>query len=220
VLTDILSDLIKASGASYFHRGGDEVVYGCWSNDKDIIAWMSANGISSYDQLLSYFVVKADAITRSLGATPVHWEEVFAAGVPLEKDTIVEVWTNSSVVSTVANAGYKVIAAPSDYWYLDHLTIPWTTMYTYEPTNGLSKAAASLIIGGEVGMWGEYVDENNFEGVVYPRAMAVGERLWSAQTVMDTASAKPRLLDQRCRMVQRGFRSAPVEPSFCALELV
>jgi hexosaminidase len=79
---------------------------------------------------------------------------------------------------------------------------------------------AKLIIGGEVGMWGEYVDENNFEGVVYPRAMAVGERLWSASTVTDTTAAKPRLLDQRCRMVQRGYRSAPVEPSYCASQLV
>jgi N-acetyl-beta-hexosaminidase len=129
---------------------------------------MTTNNVSSYNSLLSYFALKADAITRSLGATPVHWEEVFTAGVPLAKDTIVEgsflqrirlcfvithtvfmcdltVWTNSSVVASVVSAGYQVIAAPSDYWYLDHLTIPWTTMYTYDPTNGLTSSQVGFL---------------------------------------------------------------------------
>jgi hypothetical protein len=55
------------------------------------------------------------------------------------------VWTNSSVVASVVSAGYQVIAAPSDYWYLDHLTIPWTTMYTYDPTNGLTSSQVRFL---------------------------------------------------------------------------
>ena len=220
VLKDVISDILAASGSSFFHLGGDEVVYGCWKNDASISAWMTANHMTSYDSLLSYFVLQADAITRSLGATPIHWEEVFKAGVKVDKDTIFEVWTNSSQVLSVVSAGYQAIAAPSDVWYLDHLTTTWTTMYSYNPTAGLTNTQATLILGGEVGMWGEYVDETNFESVVYPRAFAVGERLWSAATVTDTTSAKPRLLDHRCRMVQRGYRSAPVEPGFCSVTFV
>lgn len=60
-------------------------------------------------------------------------------------------------------------------------------MYAYDPTTGLSTAEAERIIGGEVCMWGEHVDDMNWESIVYPRASAVGERLWStASTVVRT----------------------------------
>lgn len=80
---------------------------------------MQAQGITSYDDLLSYFVLKADAIVRSLGATPIHWEEVFTAGVKVDASTIFEVWTAQTQIADIVNANYRVIAAPSDVWYLE-----------------------------------------------------------------------------------------------------
>lgn len=62
------------------------------------------------------------------------------------------------------------------------------------------------------------MDENNIESSLYPRASAVAERLWSdpAQTA-DVSAATPRLLNQRCRLVNRGVASAPVQPAgYCA----
>lgn len=96
----------------------------------------------------------------------------------------------------------------------------WQVMYEYNPTNGLPSSKKSLIIGGEVAMWGEHVDDANFDSIVYPRANAVGERLWSQESVTDETSAHSRLLIQRCRMIQRGIRSSPVEPGFCATEYI
>jgi hypothetical protein len=40
------------------------VVYGCWSNDAEIVAWMTSHGVASYDDLLSYFVGKAQALAK------------------------------------------------------------------------------------------------------------------------------------------------------------
>ena len=65
-------------------------------------------------------------------------------------------------------------------------------------------------------MWGELIDENNIESVVFPRACAVAERLWSPASVTDQTSALNRLLAQRCRMVKRGIKSGPVQPGYCA----
>ena len=36
-----------------------------------------------------------------------------------------------------------------------------------------------LLFSGEAVMFGEHVDANNIQSVIYPRAAAVGERLWS-----------------------------------------
>jgi hexosaminidase len=93
-------------------------------------------------------------------------------------------------------------------------------MYGYDPCNGLNEQECSHIVGGEVCMWGEHVDEQNIDSIVFPRACAVGERLWSASSVIDTTDAHDRLLIQRCRLVQRGIRSSPVEPGFCSTTYV
>jgi hexosaminidase len=119
VVEKVLSDIISVSGAKYFHIGGDEVVYGCWKEDKSITEYMSANNIASYDDLLGYFVLRVDEIVRKLGATPVHWEEVFKAGVDVAPDTVFEVWTAQSQMASIAAANYSIISAPSDVWYLE-----------------------------------------------------------------------------------------------------
>jgi len=68
-------------------------------------------------------------------------------------------------------------------------------------------------------MWSEQVDDTCFDERVWPRASAVGERLWSPQTVNNIADAKSRLTLFRCRMAQRGIKGGPVQPDFCPLTL-
>ena len=62
-------------------------------------------------------------------------------------------------------------------------------------------AQLNLVVGGEVCMWGEYVDSTNFLPRYWPRASAPGERLWSPQEINSTSEAEPRLHIQRCRML-------------------
>jgi hexosaminidase len=212
-ITAILSDIVKATGAAALHTGGDEVVYGCWANDSSIVKYMSDNNIKSYDQLLGVFVNRVDGIVSSLGAVPMHWEEVFKAGVVVDPSTIFQVWTDASSIASITAANYSTIASTSSYWYLDHSVNTWQVMYTYDPAVNLTTTQQlDRLIGGEVTMWGEFVDETNLEQMIWPRANAVSERLWSPSTVVDTVDANARLLVQRCRMVKRGVKSAPVQP--------
>lgn len=75
--------------------------------------------MTSYNQLLEYFVLKVDDITRSYGSTPIHWEEVFKAGAKVGSDVIFEVWTVQDNIKMVVDSQFRVIAAPSDVWYLE-----------------------------------------------------------------------------------------------------
>lgn len=218
VLNGVLSDISTSTGTKYMHIGGDEVVYGCWANDTSITNWMAEQepAMTSYNQLLGYFVDKADGQIYDLGATPVHWEEVFTAGIRPDPRTIFQVWTEQSKIQAIVAAKYNVIASPSDVWYLDIASNTWDVMYNYDPSVGLSTTEKEYILGGETALWGERVDESNIIQQMYPRASAVAERLWSPETVTDIDYAKERLLIQRCRLIQRGFQSAPVEPGYCA----
>ena len=68
-----------------------------------------------------------------------------------------------------------------------------------------------LALGGEVDMWGEGVDDTNFEARVFPWASAVAERLWSPPArSSNTSEARPRLDTFRCLLVRRGIRAAPI----------
>lgn len=221
VVNSVLKDIHTATASKYVHIGGDEVVYGCWANDTSITDWMATNGVATYDDMLGYFVHRADDyILEDLGAVPVHWEEVFTAGIKCDPRVVFQVWTAQSQIKAIVQAEYDVIASPSDVWYLDHPDNTWSTMYAYDPTNDLSSTEAQHIKGGEVAMWSEHIDENNFDSIVYPRAAAVGERLWSPATVTDEDDAHARLLVHRCRLVNRGVRASPVEPSYCATTYV
>jgi N-acetyl-beta-hexosaminidase len=95
------------------------ISHSSWSNDTNIVDFMASKGWTSYNQLLEYFVLQVDDIVRSHGSTPVHWEEVFKAGAKVNSDVIFEVWTSQDQIKSVVQSKYRVIAAPSDVWYLE-----------------------------------------------------------------------------------------------------
>jgi N-acetyl-beta-hexosaminidase len=93
-------------------------------------------------------------------------------------------------------------------------------MYSYDPTAGLTDAQKALVLGGEVHIWSEQTDPVNLDGMVWPRASAAAEVMWSGRqdalgnnrTQLD---ASPRLAEMRERLVARGIRSGPVQMVFC-----
>ena len=227
---------------NFIHFGGDEVVYGCWGEDKRVSAFMRAHGFN-YDQLLNYYFTQLWQPLTTWAKHPVVWQEVFLSGVSLPPSAVVHLWQSPSggvTLEDVVNAGMRGIVSPG--WYLDHLDQTWQNMYAIDPLTNCSTAtvpssssspAASLgdsargcfnitdptkvglALGGEAAMWGEQVDETNLEARVWPRAAAVAERLWSAAHVNDVNEALPRLLAHRCRLVRRGVAAAPLQPGYC-----
>jgi len=169
----------------------------------------------------------------------IFWEEIFNMFVNREdnplikgKDTIIHVWGSGKdgrevIMQRALDSGYGVIL--SDGWYLDkqnpHPTTylfvdTWKYYYANEPTEGLNLTTSNdhLLLGGEVCQWGEEADETSIEVLIWPRAAAAAERLWSQKNVNDTESAMARLRYQRCRMSTRGIRSMPIRPDYCPFQ--
>jgi hexosaminidase len=69
--------------------------------------------------------------------------------------------------------GFRCIFSYQSTWYLDHLDAPWDKFYDTEPLLNITDPdEQSLVIGGEVCMWGETVDESNILQTIWPRAAA------------------------------------------------
>lgn len=133
---------------------------------------------------------------------------------------MVHVWLNRTLVEESTKAGHRTIL--SQGWYLDHIHggQDWDEMYANDPRSFPgTKLQKSLIVGGEACMWGEFIDNTNIEPSVWPRASAVAERLWS-NPKNDWKDAVPRIYEQRCRSLARGFYVRPTHgPDFCPVNV-
>jgi len=59
-------------------------------------------------------------------------------------------------------------------------------------------------------MWDENTDTSNIFQTVWPRMGAIAERLWSPRSMVNLTTAKPRMLEFRCLLNERGIAAAPV----------
>ncbi|KAL2257045.1 hypothetical protein VTK26DRAFT_746 [Humicola hyalothermophila] len=228
---------------AYFHTGGDEIN----RNDSMLDEGVRSNDTAVLQPLLQKFIDAQHRRVRAHGLTPITWEEIpLEWNVTMEKDTVVQSWLGGSSVKDLVSKGYKVIDSNYNYWYLDcgrgqyinfdngeafttffpftdwcSPTKNWRTVYSYDPTAGLSEEEAKLVLGGEVALWSETIDEQNLDTLVWPRAAAAAEVLWSGRVDPATGQnrsqmeAAPRLNEMRARLVARGIRSQPVQLTFC-----
>ena len=147
------------------------------------------------------------------------WDEFWVANLAALNSTVAEI-RSTAFVETLASGRKALTAGINEAWYLDHgianprfIQSDWEPCYLHDPFDGLSGIELENVLGGEVDMWGEGVDETNFEPRVFPGASAVAERLWSpADRSGSTVEAEPRLDGFRCLLVRRGIRAAPIGP--------
>ncbi|XP_055454423.1 beta-hexosaminidase subunit beta [Psammomys obesus] len=204
----------------FIHLGGDEVKFECWASNPNIQTFMKKKGFGNdFRRLESFYIQKILDITASLNKGSIVWQEVFENRVKLQPNTVVEVWKSEDyleMLNQVTAKGFPaVLSAP---WYLDLISYgqDWRRYYAEEPLKfDGSEKQKRLVIGGEACLWGEYVDATNLTPRLWPRASAVGERLWSPKTVTDLQNAYSRLAIHRCRMVSRGIAAQPLFTGHC-----
>ncbi|XP_065513738.1 beta-hexosaminidase subunit beta [Caloenas nicobarica] len=222
-MTKFFKEVSSVFPDAYIHLGGDEVDFNCWKSNPEVKEFMKKQGLGSdYAKLESYYIQKILDIVSSYNKGYMVWQEVFDNKAQLKPDTVVEVWMERNYayeLSNVTRAGFTtILAAP---WYLDYISYgqDWRKYYSVEPLNfSGSEKQKKLLIGGEACLWGEFVDATNLTPRLWPRASAVGERLWSSRNVTSLQDAYRRLTNHRCRMLRRGIAAEPVFVGYCAHE--
>ncbi|KAI9747548.1 MAG: hypothetical protein M4579_007440 [Chaenotheca gracillima] len=243
-LEKLFSDLLPRVHpySAYFHTGGDEVA----ANDYLLEEGVKSNDSTVISGLLQKFLDRNHDQVRKLGLTPMVWEEMLLQwNLTLGKDVVVQTWQTDEAVLQTVNKGHKALVGNYEYWYLDcgagqwlnfengapfqtyypfadycTPTKNWRLIYAYDPVGNIPADKHSLVLGGEVHMWSEQTDPVILDHMLWPRAGAAGEVLWSGRQDAQGQNrsqldAAPRLAEMRERLVQRGVRAGPVQMIFC-----
>ncbi|KAF8133347.1 glycoside hydrolase family 20 protein [Boletus edulis] len=236
--TALLSSVAKTLPSYYFSTGGDELNTNCYVNDT-LTQQQLKSANTTLAGALATFTNSTHSALIAEGKTPVVWEEqVLVWNLTLSKETIIMIWISSEDAAAVANLGYRIVHAPSNYFYLDcgagewlgddptgnswcDPFKTWSESYTFDPLANLTESQYSLVLGGEQILWAEQSGPENLDSIVWPRAASSAEIFWSAKqpsgAPLNVSEALPRLHDVRYRMVQRGLNPINLQPQWCAL---
>ncbi|KAL1129414.1 hypothetical protein AAG570_013941 [Ranatra chinensis] len=232
ILRRLYNDVIEIfKDTEIFHMGGDEVSFKCWNSIGAIKSWLKSHELpvneTGYLELWSMFQQRALAqwdTAAGHSATNIFlWSSQLTASEVIEqyldKDRyIIETWVDEddSLPDELLEKGYRLVMVTKSAWYLDHGFWGNTLYHNWKVAYNNQLPRHKGVLGGEAAMWGELVDGRGLDGRVWPRAAAVGERLWTdPPPSSSTTLPLERLMDHRARLVTRGLDPEAIAPQWC-----
>ncbi len=203
-LNRFIGEMTKIFPDAYFHIGGDEVNGEVWTSNPRIARFMKRKGFEKPSQLQTYFSQRVVRIVEKHGKKPIGWDEVLVPGLP--KNVMVQSWRGVDSLAAGARQGYTgILSAP---YYLDAMKSN-ETHYLADPIPAdttLTPEQQKLILGGEVCMWAEQLNEHTIDSRIWPRTAVMAERFWSPQSDRDVASMYRRLPGISIELEQAGLK--------------
>jgi hexosaminidase len=204
--TDVLDEVIELFPSQYIGVGGDECVKDQWRGDARTRERMHELGLTTEEELQSWFVRRLDDHLTSRGRRLFGWDEILEGG--LAPGATVASWRGETGALAAARAGHDVVLCPDHTMYLNYrqseradepipLVVPITVrhVYEFEPVpDGLTPEQAGHVLGAQANLWTEYMDSpRTLDYFAFPRLCALGEALWSsAPRDFDAFSARLR----------------------------
>ena len=211
---DFLNNLfeeISRLGLKSIHLGGDET--GAAWETVEIEKWAENRFGQNFKKghIINYWLNRVVRLAESHGLRLSMWNDFLREGGDLIDKDIVEkviwqVWLGNYSDAVKLGESAQVIYSSEGAYYLDHLDLRWDTMFSSEIGFG--------VLGGETCQWGEWSDEFDTISRVWPRAAAVGGRLWNLKEFLDerntlkgdpTKAAVP-LASWVCHVRKRGLQ--------------
>ncbi len=197
-LENVFDEVLPLFPGPYVHIGGDEAPKSRWEKCPHCQQRIAEEGLKDEHELQSYFVQRMESYLNGKGKSIIGWDEILEGG--LAPNALVMSWRGESGGIAAAKENHQVIMTPTDWCYFDYyqadmdvepLAIKQITtvekVYGYEPVPaGLTKAEKAMILGAQCNLWSEYVTNGDHaEYMVYPRAIAMSEVLWSPRESRD-----------------------------------
>lgn len=194
-LQEVLAQVMDLFPSRFIHIGGDECPKDHWRKCPVCQAKKKDAGLKDEEELQSYFVKRIERFLNSRGRRLIGWDEILEGG--LAPNAAVMAWRGTDGGIAAARAGHDVVMAPTTHLYFDYseATTPTEKVYSFEPIPaGLTAEQGMHILGAQAQMWTDHhPTEKEIERLVYPRACALAEVVWSPVHARDYNSFTQRL---------------------------
>ena len=202
-LKSFLTEMATIFPDQYVHIGGDETPAPDWKSNPRILAFMRAHSLKDSPALQAYFNMRINEILTGLNKRMEGWDEILNPALP--KNVVIQSWRGVASLAQGAQQGFEgVLSAP---YYLDAMK-PAGEHYLADPIpadSTLTPEQRKLILGGEVCMWAEHIDQRSLDSRLWPRTAAMAERFWSPASVRDVDDMYRRLESTSLELASLGL---------------
>jgi hexosaminidase len=213
-LQDVLNEVIPLFPGKYIHIGGDECPKDSWKSCPNCQQKIKELNLKDEHQLQSYFIQRMEKYINSKGKNIIGWDEILEGG--LAPNAAVMSWRGEEGGIAAAQQNHDVVMTPEKLVYFDYYQAPReteplaiggftpvSTVYNYEPVPAsFTSEQAKHVLGSQGNVWSEYMTTSDYvEYMVYPRAIALAEVLWSLresknyENFVERLKANQKLLD-------------------------
>lgn len=204
-LDEYFAEMTALFPDEYMHIGGDENNGKDWAANTNIQAWMKVHNIASAEALQTAFNHRLQAILSKHHRKMVGWDEILQPDLP--PDVVIQNWHGAEFLINAAKQGHQGLL--SQPFYLDHMRSA-EEVYSYDPIpagSNLTPAQEKLVLGGEICMWGEQVNDLAIDSRIWPRGAVIAERFWSPATTRDVADMYRRIGPMQLRLDALGLHN-------------
>ncbi|RYY60057.1 MAG: beta-N-acetylhexosaminidase [Chitinophagaceae bacterium] len=217
-LDKVFTEVAQLFPFEYIHMGGDETARNFWEKSEAVKALMQKENLKDLDQVQAYFVKRVAKIIASKGKKMIGWDEIMAGG--LAENAAIMSWHGMKEGTEAAKMGHYVVMTPVSHVYLDYMqsdismeppvyaSLRLKKVYTFEPVP--ENVDPKFILGGQGNLWTEQVyNIRQVQYMIWPRAFAISEVLWSPAKTRDWPGFVTRVEKQLVRLDSARTKYAP-----------
>lgn len=206
----IMRRIAQLFPGQYVHIGGDECAYEQWSSDPRMPEWMALRAVAGVEHLQAWFMTEAARTLAEHGKKVAVWDE--ACEIWDADDALVVAWDEERGMERIAGAAQQYVFADARTLYLNRVDPDAPT-----PQKGMTPAISvhdiltaawtetehERCIGVQACVWSEFVlDGDDLLSMLFPRLLAVAERLWNPD--LDPADAGARIARENAALQSAG----------------
>lgn len=197
-LENVLLEVMDVFPSAFIHVGGDEATKVNWEVCEHCNRRMRDEGLTSVEQLQSYFMQRMEGFISSRGRRMIGWDEILEGG--LAPGATVMSWRGIQGGFEASAMGHDVVMSPMTHCYFDFYQgdpenepvaiggfTPLKKVYEFEPVvDSMSTEQAKHVLGAQANLWSEFVpNAPHSEYMLFPRLAALAEVLWTPKGSRD-----------------------------------
>ncbi|KOB76153.1 Hexosaminidase [Operophtera brumata] len=225
ILRRVYKEIIQLTGVDdLFHLGGSDISERCWTEK-----FKDTDPTDLWIKFTKTALQILESINGSLPNLTLLWTSRLSEG--LQTDFVRYVHALGLQTRNVAlpdryERGIRTVLSHQDFWDLNSGFGEW-----YEPNGGSPYNSwqsvyghrpwlwvpnnMGVVEGGEATVWSWGLCVGELDARIWPRAAALGDRLWTDRAEGATQTVYAGLDIHRTRLINRGVKAAPIWSNWC-----